>query len=111
MDLGDSHDLSCQEAQAADTGPIEPRPGRPRGKSKTPNIPGFHSFDEEARQAGLTPASLMRLVRQQRYPAPADISRHKMYPDGHAEKVAAQRFEQRNTQRPDPPPRRGRPRR
>jgi hypothetical protein len=138
VDLGDSHNLSCQEAQPtappapslaastspcalacatsgrepADAGSIESRvrPGRPRGKSKTPQIPGFHGFDEEARLAGLTPASLRRLVRQRRYPAPANISRHQMYPDGNCEKIASERFEQCNAPEPDLPPRRGRPR-
>lgn len=123
LQLTNIHDASCQEAQPTDAGPCrEAQPeeaaiidrdrgrGRRRGKSHPPTIAGWHSFEDEARQAGLDPASLRRAVREGRYPAPASISRHRVYPDGNAQKFAAEQFERRNAPKLDLPPRRGRPR-
>lgn len=44
-------------------------------------------------------------MRNERYPAPANITRHDLYPDGHAQRVAAKVFERRNVLKPDLPPR------
>ena len=69
---------------------------RPRGKNKKPLVAGWHGIEAEAHDIGRDPASLRRLIRQGRYPRPAIVAGHQMYPDNHSAQFAAEQFAHRN---------------
>ena len=73
-------------------------PTRPRWSRRPPKIPGFVTFNEEAAKLGITPTQLRRRVKAGTYPAPSDIVVGGAYPDDNAQRVAAQRFAERNAQ-------------
>ena len=62
------------------------KPGRPRGASRRPTLPGYHSEEEQAARLGISVVQLRRWRRGGIGPKSVRCGRRELYPHGEDQK-------------------------